>query len=117
MKTVKLLLAVVLSVIGSTAVVAQTNASTKKSAIKTEVLNVAGQCEICKARIEKAAKVEGVTKADWNIQTKKLTLTYDAAKVKKDDILKRIAAAGHDTDKFKATDKAYNSLPGCCKYR
>jgi Cu(I)/Ag(I) efflux system membrane fusion protein len=28
-----------------------------------------------------------------------------------------VAKAGHDTEKYKATDKVYNDLPGCCKYR
>jgi hypothetical protein len=27
-----------------------------------------------------------------------------------------IANAGHDTEMHKATDEAYNKLPGCCKY-
>jgi len=84
---------------------------------KTEVIKVSGKCETCKARIEKAAKVAGVTKADWNVKTKLLTLVYNPMKVKSDDVQKDIALAGHDTQKYKATDKAYNSLPGCCKYR
>ena len=114
MKTIKLFLAVILSVALGTAVVAQTPS---KSTVKTEVFNVKGNCESCKARIEKAAKVDGVIKAVWEIKTKKLTLTYDATKVKSETVLKAIAAVGHDNDKFKATDKVYNSLPGCCKYR
>jgi len=116
MKTIKLFLAVILSVvIGSTAV-AQTG--TKPAvAVKTEVFNVNGSCSMCKARIEKTAKVMGVSKAVWDAKTKKLSLTYDPAKVKTDAVMKALAAVGHDTDKYKATDKVYNSLPGCCKYR
>ena len=114
MKTIKLFLAVILSVAIGTAVVAQTPS---KSTVKTEVFNVKGNCESCKARIEKAAKVDGVSKGAWDAKTKKLTLTYDATKVKLETVLKAIAAVGHDNDKFKATDKVYNSLPGCCKYR
>jgi Cu(I)/Ag(I) efflux system membrane fusion protein len=30
---------------------------------------------------------------------------------------KKLAAAGHDTEKLKADDKAYSALPSCCKYR
>ena len=33
------------------------------------------------------------------------------------DVHEIAANAGHDTDKVKATDKAYNNLHGCCKYR
>lgn len=116
MKTIKFLLAVLFSVAIGSAAVAQT-ATKAKAVVKTEVFNVGGKCEMCKARIEKAAKVEGVTKAVWDVKTKKLTLTYDPAKVKTDAVLKALAAVGHDNDKFKATDKVYNSLPGCCKYR
>jgi Cu(I)/Ag(I) efflux system membrane fusion protein len=32
-------------------------------------------------------------------------------------IQKAIANAGHDTEKIKAEDKVYNTLPECCKYR
>jgi len=46
-----------------------------------------------------------------------LTLVYNPAKVKSDDVQKKIAAVGHDTPKYKATAAAYNALPGCCKYR
>lgn len=116
MKTIKLFLAVILSVALGTVAVAQTS-SKSKVAVKTEVFNVNGKCGMCKARIEKTALVTGVSKAVWDVKTKKLSLTYDPAKVKTDAVLKALAAVGHDTDKFKATDKAYNSLPGCCKYR
>lgn len=96
---------------------AQSKANSKIDALKTETIKVSGNCEMCKARIEKAAKLDGVSKAEWSDETKLLTLIYDTAKVKSDDILKKIAAAGHDSEKFKADNKAYNRLPGCCKYR
>jgi len=116
MKTIKIFLAVILSVALGTASVAQT-ASKSVVAVKTEVFNVNGKCGMCKTRIEKTAMVTGVTKAVWDVKTKKLSLTYNPTKVKTDAIMKALAAVGHDTDKYKATDKAYNSLPGCCKYR
>lgn len=116
MKTIKIFLAVMISVALGTTAVAQ---SGSKSVVttKTEVLNVGGKCTMCKTRIEKTAMVTGVTKAVWDSKTKKLSLTYNPAKVKTDAVLKALAAVGHDSDKFKATDKVYNSLPGCCKYR
>ena len=46
-----------------------------------------------------------------------LTLVYNPTKVTSDDVLKKIAAAGHDNEKFRADEKAYSGLPGCCKYR
>lgn len=71
---------------------------------------------MCKARIEKAARLEGVSKADWDQKSKVLTVAYDPAKTNLDQIAGKIAAAGHDNAKLKATDKAYNALPSCCKY-
>lgn len=87
------------------------------SATKTESIKVSGNCESCKTRIEKAAKISGVMKAEWSEKTKVLTFVYDPAKVKSDEVQKKIAAVGHDTPKFKATSAVYNALPGCCKYR
>jgi len=109
MKTVKLFFAALLLAVISSNTYAQ-------SATKTENIKVWGQCGMCKARIEKAAKVDGVTKAVWSDETKMLSLVYNPSKVTSDDIQKKIAAVGHDTEKFKADDKAYSKLPGCCKY-
>lgn len=99
------------------AIMALTISTVAFSATKTESIKVSGNCESCKTRIEKAAKVSGVAKAEWSEKTKVLTLVYDPAKVKSDDVQKKIAAVGHDTPKFKATSTVYNALPGCCKYR
>lgn len=87
------------------------------AANKTETIKVSGNCEMCESKIEKAAKIVGVVKADWSTKTKLLTLVYDPKKVKSDDVQKKIAAVGYDTPKFKATSAVYNALPGCCKYR
>jgi mercuric ion binding protein len=84
---------------------------------KTESIKVSGNCELCKARIEKAAKVDGVSKAEWNQDTRMLTLVYNPKVVTSDAVQKKIASVGHDTEKYRADDKVYNSLPGCCKYR
>ena len=124
MKTLKYIFAAIIAIsISATSSAQMTDHSKMKmskaetTTTKTESIKVSGNCETCKARIEKAAKVDGVSKADWSTKTKVLTLTYDPSKVKSDDIQKKIAAVGHDTQKYKATDKVYNALPGCCKYR
>lgn len=83
---------------------------------KTDTVKVYGNCGMCKERIEKAATFDGVTKADWNEDTKILTVTYNADKVKLEDIQKKVAAVGHDTEKFAAENDTYRKLPGCCKY-
>lgn len=77
---------------------------------------VYGNCEMCKKRIEAAAKIEGVTLADWDVDTKMLTLTFDPAKVKPRQVHQAVAAVGHDTDKERADDAVYAKLHGCCQY-
>jgi len=84
--------------------------------IKTETIPVSGVCGMCKARIEKAAKEAGAESADWNVDTKILTVTYNETSITGNKIQQAIANVGHDTRDYKATTKAYNSLPSCCKY-
>ncbi len=83
---------------------------------KTENFKVYGNCGMCESRIEKAAKIIGVTKVNWNDKTQMMTVVYDPSKTTLDKIQKSIAAVGHDTDKEKASEEAYKKLPGCCKY-
>ena len=83
---------------------------------KTETLKVWGNCNMCKSRIEKAAKSEGAVSADWSTKTKILTVTFDPSKTSVDAFSKKIAAAGHDTERSRADDKAYDALDSCCKY-
>ena len=83
---------------------------------KTDSFKVYGNCGMCKKRIEKAAVSEGVSQAVWNVDTKLMTVTFNSAKITNEEIQKRIAAAGHDTEKFRADDKVYEKLPGCCLY-
>lgn len=115
MKTLKLIIVAVLAVVLGANATAQTQ-NHKPTQTKTETIKVWGACEMCKDRIEKTAKIEGVSKAEWDIKTHMLTLVYDPSKVTNDNIQKKLAAVGHDTPKYKAEDKVYNSLPPCCKY-
>jgi hypothetical protein len=84
---------------------------------KTENIKIYGNCDMCKETIEKAGNIKKVAKVDWNADSKMATLTYDAKKTNQDDILKRIALAGYDSDKFLAPDDAYSKLPECCQYK
>ena len=82
-----------------------------------QAVKVAGNCEMCKSRIEKAAlSVEGVFSARWNANEQLLHLDYDAQKTSSDYIQKIVARSGHDTESFSAPDDTYNELPGCCIY-
>lgn len=85
--------------------------------VKTS-FNVNGKCEMCETRIEKTAKgVAGVVAANWNQKTKMLTLIYDDKKTSPLKVQQALVKVGHDAGKLKASDKTYNSLPTCCKYR
>ena len=90
------------------------NAQIKNS--KTETVKIYGNCGMCETKIEKAGTIKKVATVDWNQETQMATLTYDATKTNQDEILKRIALAGYDSDKFLAPDDVYNNLHGCCQY-
>lgn len=116
MKPVKFIFAALLAVVMGVNTYAQMHDHNTMASAKKETIKVYGNCDMCKTRIEKAAKVDGVSKAEWSGETKLLTLEYDPMKVKSDDVQKAIAGVGHDTEKYKSDDKIYNKLPGCCKY-
>jgi copper chaperone CopZ len=87
------------------------------AANKTENFKVYGNCEMCKEKIEKAAKaVDGVSSAVWSIETKMLALTFDDSKTSVDKVQVALAKDGHDTETYKATNDAYNKNASCCKY-
>ena len=83
---------------------------------KTETVKIYGNCEMCKATIEKAGNVKKTANVTWDENTGLATLTYDINKTNRDEILKRIALAGYDNEQFLAPDDVYAKLPGCCQY-
>ena len=83
---------------------------------KNETVKIYGNCGMCKTKIEKAGNIKKIANVDWNHDTQMATITYDATKTNQDEILKRIALVGYDSDKFLAPDDAYNNLHGCCQY-
>ncbi|MCU4173977.1 efflux RND transporter periplasmic adaptor subunit [Carboxylicivirga sp. N1Y90] len=85
--------------------------------LKKETFTVAGNCEMCQSRIEKAAKtVYGVSTAKWDANSQTISIKYDPEKANLHDVHKAIAKAGHDTEMHKANDDVYKGLPGCCLY-
>ena len=54
-----------------------------KMQMEHQMIKVSGNCEMCKDRIETAAKsVSGVTLADWSTETKMLHVAFDSKKNK-----------------------------------
>jgi len=83
---------------------------------KTAIVKIYGNCGMCKSTIEKAGNENKTAIVNWNKDTKMATLKYDATKTNPDEILKRVAAAGYESDKFTASETAYNNLHSCCQY-
>ncbi|MCK4991674.1 MAG: efflux RND transporter periplasmic adaptor subunit, partial [Bacteroidales bacterium] len=81
------------------------------------MVTAAGNCDMCKERIENAAlSVTGVETATWEAESQMLHLNFDAGKTNSAEIQQAVAKAGHDTEDFKAPDEVYEELPGCCLY-
>lgn len=80
-------------------------------------IEVNGNCEQCKKRIEKAAfSVPGVKTANWDINSHQLTVILNEEKSSPEDLNKAVAKVGHDTKEVKATQADYDNLHSCCKY-
>ncbi|HPI38622.1 MAG TPA: hypothetical protein PK397_11825 [Ignavibacteriaceae bacterium] len=77
---------------------------------------VFGNCNQCVDRIESALKIPEVKYSKWNKKSKMLRVIFETS-IEADSLHKRVAAVGHDTEKFKAPDSVYASLPKCCLYR
>lgn len=85
---------------------------------------VDGVCNSCKNRIEKnSLKVKGVKYANWNVETHLLSLIIDERKTDLTKVQEAIAKAGHDNttidgkSQMIASEKDYESISACCKYR
>jgi hypothetical protein len=83
---------------------------------KTETFKVSGNCGMCETKIEKAAKSAGATYAEWNKDTKVITVKYNSTSSDLAKIQKTIAEAGYDNAGVKATTESYNKLHACCQY-
>ena len=90
---------------------------TKEVAMTDMSFGVRGNCGMCKTTIEKAANsVEGVSSANWDVDKKKIDVSFDDSKTDAMAIHNAIAASGYDTEKVAGHEEAYNNLPGCCQY-
>lgn len=94
-----------------------TDDAAKEVAMTSSSFGVRGNCGMCKKTIEKAATgIDGVSKAVWDKDKKKIDVAFDASKTNEMAIHKAIAASGYDTEKVAGDEAAYKELPGCCQY-
>jgi len=116
MKTLKIIFTIIILMGITAGLNAQTAAKSSQAGSKTESFKVWGKCDMCKDRIEKSLKMDGITKADWNEKTQLVTVTYIPSKITVDAMQKKVASEGHDTEKYRAPDDVYAKLPDCCHY-
>lgn len=83
---------------------------------KTETAKVNGNCGMCKRTIEKAGNVKNEAQVVWDADNQRASITYDTEKTSMDTVLKRIAQAGYDNEKYLAPDNVYAHLHDCCQY-
>jgi len=78
---------------------------------------VYGNCGMCENTIESSVNgINGVESADWDINSKMLTVSYHTETMNADDIKQKVASVGYDTDTHRSKEAIYNELPECCKY-
>lgn len=90
---------------------------TGQSKFNTTSIEVDGLCGMCEKRIENAAYIQGVKKADWSQETHMLDLIYNSSKVEESEIIAAINQVGHDVKDHPASDKQYANVHGCCRFR
>ncbi|OSY87559.1 heavy metal transporter [Tenacibaculum holothuriorum] len=124
MKNVILSIAIIMA-IGLTSCKNETKKETESSttemakeiAMTDLSFGVRGNCGMCKNTIEKAAtSVDGVASANWDVDKKKIDVSFDDTKTNAMAIHKAIASSGYDTEKVAGNEEAYKNLPGCCQY-
>lgn len=116
MKTIKLITITYAFLILAVSCNSGTNNESAINSNKTSSFKVWGNCNMCKETIESSLKVEGIAHADWNTESKVITISYDSTKISLGQIQKNIASVGYDNDAYKGDDKTYSKLPECCQY-
>ena len=123
MKSLKIVFAALMGILFVGTLQAQnTSDLTKKTtistavALQTEAFQTLGNCGMCEKKIETAALAAGAKIAEWDAEKDLLTVTFESEKTSKDAIQKAVALAGYDNAGYKAPDKAYKKLHGCCQY-
>ncbi|MDR6734697.1 DUF3347 domain-containing protein [Sphingobacterium sp. 2149] len=93
---------------------ALTNYAQDNSSIASNV-KIAGNCAMCKKTIENAG-ASAHAKVDWDEDEQTATIAYNAEKTSLDAVLKHIAGAGYDNEKYLAAEDTYTKLHSCCQY-
>ena len=93
----------------------QSNAQSEPK-VKTIVIQTSAECEDCEARIEEMLNyTKGVSFAELDLTTMKLTVKYKTAVISEQEIKQKISALGYDADEVKADSIAQKKLPEGCQ--
>lgn len=84
--------------------------------VLVDSFKVDGNCDMCKKRIEDAAYIKGVKRAEWSKSTQQLVIFYKSDKTSLQAVAENVALAGHSNEIAKAKEEDYNKLPECCHY-
>lgn len=81
----------------------------------TKTILVKGECGECKENIEAALDLPGVSFAEWNEETKMLTVRFNDKKISENDIHSTISNLGYATDRLEANKTSQSKLSKCCQ--
>ena len=84
---------------------------------RVETMMVNGNCGMCEETIEAAVPDDGLAQVDWDRKTRVAGVTFDSTRTTVDAVLKQIAQAGYDNQRWEAPDEVYEGLPHCCHYQ
>ena len=91
-------------------------AQDKKASSETAIIQTSAQCGDCKERIEELLNyTKGVTFAELDLVTKKVTVKFKSSKISLTEIKKKISDLGYDADEIKANAEGIKKLPACCQ--
>lgn len=87
----------------------------EKKTDKAEILTSA-ICEMCKETIEyELTFTKGIKFVELDVDSKIVTVEFNAKKISVDDIRNSISSVGYHADSVKRDSKAYANLPFCCR--
>ena len=83
---------------------------------QTVTIQTSAECGDCKTRIEETLNyTKGVSFAELDLETKKVTVKYNSSKITLDEIKMTINKIGYHADDFKAAKEDILKLPACCQ--
>lgn len=88
----------------------------KAPKVLTVEIQTSAECGECKERLEGALNfTKGVSFAELDLNSRKLTVKFKTATISLEEIKKQISLLGYHADEVKADQVAFDKLPACCK--